>query len=173
MNKSEKLFLLLKLKKESWQFGYLFSQYIQSSVLLKSVSSNVLADKIKLIKNHSVFIWECTKSRGSRKSRGTFSWVILVGQTRGLFSWVKLVDHSLGSNSWIILVGQIRESFSWVKLVGHSRGSFSWVKLVVQTRGSFSWVKLVGHSRGLFSWIEFVGNLRLHRISLKYTKQEI
>ena len=134
MNKSEKLFLLLKLKKESWQFGYLFGQYIESSVLLKSVSSNLLADKIKLIKNHSVFIWECAKSRGSRKSRGALSWVILMSQTRG---------------------------------------SFSWVKLVVQTRWSFSWVKLVGHSRGLLSWIEFVGNLRLHRISLRYIKQEI
>ena len=64
---------------------------------------------------------------------------------------------------------QTRGSFSWVKLVGETRGSF---------RGSNSWVKLMGHSLGSNSWVilvdqEFVGNLRLHRIILRYIKQKI
>ena len=110
--------------------------------------------------SHFFFSHECAKSRGSGGYRGSFSWVILVGQTRGWFSWVILVGHSRGSNSWVILVGQTCGSNSWFILVGQTRGSFSWVKLVDHFCGSNSWVKLVGHSRGSNSWIKLVGHSR-------------
>ena len=80
-------------------------------------------------------------------TRGSFSWVILVGHSprfnSWVFSWVKLVGHFLGSFSWLILVGQIRGLNSWAKFMSNFVG-----KLVVKTRGSFSRVKLVGWTRG-------------------------
>ena len=123
--------------------------------------------------SHFFFSHECAKSRGSGGYRGSFSWVILMGQTRGWFSWVILVGHSRGSNSWVILVGHSRRSNLWVKLVVYSRGSnsrfilvgqtrgpFLWVKFVGQTCGSFSWIKLVDQTRGSFSWVKLVGQTR-------------
>ena len=80
-----------------------------------------------------------------------------------------------------IILSKFRGIFSssvicgqFAKLPGSplSCGSFSRVKLVDRTRGSFSWVKLVGHSCESLSWMEFAGNLRLHRISLRYMKKK-
>ena len=77
--------------------------------------------------------FECSKSQ----SRGSLSWVKLMGYSRGLFSWFKLVSQIRWSNVWVILVTQTRGSNSWVIFEGQILVSFSRVKLVVKTRRSF------------------------------------
>ena len=67
-----------------------------------------------------------------------------MGHSRGSLSWVIIVGQARGSNSLVIL----GHSLPLVILVPHAPGECAKLRGSRGSRGSFSWVKLVGHSRG-------------------------